>query len=229
MRRMIFATLLVGTSALALLRATDDDAAKRLGEAATVFSEVMQTPDKAIPRDLLDKSHCIVIVPSLKTAALGVGGKYGKGFLSCRNKGGTGWSAPGAMRIEGGSVGFQIGGSSTDLVMLVMSEQGASKLLASQFTIGAEGSAAAGPVGRTATAQTDAQLRADILSWSRAKGLFAGVSVDGATLRQDLDDNAELYGKKLDTRAIVTTGVKPPAAAATLLASLAKYSPKEKR
>ena len=229
MRRMIVATLVVGTWALAPLRAMDDDAAKRLGEAATVFTEVMQTPDKTIPRDLLDKAHCIVIVPSLKTAALGVGGKYGKGFLSCRNKGGAGWSAPGAMRIEGGSVGFQIGGSSTDLVMLVMSEQGASKLLASKFTVGAEGSAAAGPVGRTATAQTDVQLRADILSWSRAKGLFAGIAIDGATLRQDLDDNAELYGKKLETRDIVTTGVKPPAAAATLLASLNKYSPKEKR
>ena len=229
MRRTIVATLLAGTWVLAPLRAMEDDAAKRLSDAATVFSEVMQTPDKAIPRDLLDKAHCIVIVPSLKTAALGVGGKYGKGFLSCRHKGGAGWSAPGAMRIEGGSVGFQIGGSSTDLIMLVMSDQGAAKLLESKFTVGAEGSAAAGPVGRTATAQTDVQLRADILSWSRAKGLFAGVSIEGATLRQDLDDNAELYGKKLETRAIVTTGVKPPAAAAPLLASLNKHSPKEKR
>ena len=229
MKRMIVATLLAGTWAVAPLRAAQDDASKRLTEAATVFSEVMQTPDKAIPRDLLDKSHCIVIVPGLKTAALGVGGKYGKGYISCRNKAGTGWSAPGAMRIEGGSVGFQIGGSSTDLIMLVMSQEGATKLLASKFTIGAEGSAAAGPVGRTATAQTDVQLRADILSWSRAKGLFAGVSIEGATLRQDLDDNAELYGKKLETRAIVTTGVKPPAAAAPLVASLTKYSPKEKR
>ena len=229
MRRMIVATLLAGTWALAPLRATSDEAAKRLAEAATVFTDVMQTPDKAIPKDLLDKSHCVVIAPGLKTAALGIGAKYGKGFLSCRSKGGAGWSAPGAIRIEGGSVGFQIGGSSTDLIMLVMSAQGAAKLLESKFTVGAEGTAAAGPVGRTATAQTDVQLRADILSWSRAKGLFAGVSIDGATLRQDLDDNAELYGKKLENRAIVTTGVKPPAAAAQLLASLNKHSPKERR
>ena len=226
--RKIMAGIVMGTWALVPLSATDDEAVKRLNEAAGVFSEVMQTPDKAIPRDLLDKAHCIVIAPGLKTAAFGVGAKYGKGYLSCRNKGGAGWTAPGAIRIEGGSVGFQIGGSSTDLIMLVMSEQGATKLLASKFTIGAEGSAAAGPVGRTATAQTDAQLRADILSWSRAKGLFAGVALEGATLRQDLDDNAALYGKKLENRDIVTKAVRPPAAAAKLLAALNQYSPKER-
>ena len=226
--RKIMAAIVMGTWALASLSATDDEAVKRLNEAAGVFSEVMQTPDKAIPRDLLDKAHCVVIAPGLKTAAFGVGAKYGKGYLSCRNKGGAGWSAPGAIRIEGGSVGFQIGGSSTDLIMLVMSEQGATKLLASKFTVGAEGSAAAGPVGRAATAQTDAQLRADILSWSRAKGLFAGVSLEGATLRQDLDDNAVLYGKKLENRDIMTKAVRPPAAAAKLLAALNQYSPKER-
>ena len=149
-----------------------------------------------------------------------MGGKYGKGYLSCRTKSGTGWSAPGAVRIEGGSIGYQIGASSTDLIMLVMSERGADKLLASQFTIGAEASVAAGPVGRTATAQTDAQIGADILSWSRAQGLFAGVALEGATLRQDLDDNATLYGKKLENRHIVTTGVRPPKAADPLLALL---------
>ena len=226
--RLMMATMVAAACVATPLRA-QDDATKRLDDAATVFSEVMQSPDKAIPRDLLTKAHCIAIAPGLKTAALGVGAKYGKGYLSCRSKGAVGWSAPGAIRIEGGSVGFQIGGSSTDLIMLVMSEQGADKLLASQFTVGAQGSAAAGPVGRTATAQTDAQLRADILSWSRAKGLFAGVAIEGATLRQDLDDNAALYGQKLENRDIVTKGVRPPAAAAKLITLLNRYSALESK
>jgi lipid-binding SYLF domain-containing protein len=187
----------------------------------------MTTPDKGIPQELLESAHCIVIVPDLKTAAFVVGGKYGKGYLSCRNKSGVGWSAPATVRIEGGSVGFQIGGSSTDLIMLVMTERGADKLLASKFTLGAEGSVAAGPVGRTATAQTDAQLHADILSWSRSQGLFAGLALEGATLRQDLDDNSTLYGKKLENRDIVTTGVRAPKAAAALMSLLNRYSPKE--
>jgi lipid-binding SYLF domain-containing protein len=145
--------------------AKDSEPAERLGEAAAVFSEIMATPDKGIPQDLLENAHCIVIAPNVMTGAFVVGGKYGKGYLFCRNKSGTGWSAPGTVRIEGGSVGFQIGGSSTDLIMLVMNERGADKLLSSKFTLGAEGSVAAGPVGRTATAQTDAQMHAEILSW----------------------------------------------------------------
>jgi lipid-binding SYLF domain-containing protein len=206
----------------------DKKPAARLAEAAAVFSEVMATPDRGIPQDLLERAHCIVIVPSLKTAAFVVGGKYGKGYVSCRNRAGHGWSAPGTVRIEGGSVGFQIGGSTTDLIMLVMSERGADKLLSSKFTLGAEGSVAAGPVGRTATAQTDAQMHAEILSWSRSQGLFAGIALEGATLRQDLDDNATLYGKKLENRDIVTSGVAPPKAAARLLGLLNKYSARER-
>lgn len=222
--RLIIATILAGTVAATPLLARNDDATKRLDEAAAVFSEIMATPEKGIPRDLFAKAHCIVIVPELKTAAFVVGGKYGKGFLSCRNKTGVGWSAPGAVRIEGGSVGFQIGASSTDLIMLVMSERGADKLLSSEFTLGAEGSVAAGPVGRTVAAQTDVNLRADILSWSRSQGLFAGVALEGATLRQDLDDNAELYGKQLENRHIVTKGVAVPKSAAKLIALLSRYS-----
>jgi SH3 domain-containing YSC84-like protein 1 len=228
-RRLTCATMAVATLALAPLSAEDNEATKRLQEASAVFSEVMATPDKGIPTELLEKAHCIVIVPELKTAAFIVGGKYGKGYVSCRNKATSGWSAPGAVRIEGGSVGFQIGASSTDLIMLVMSERGAEKLLESQFTIGAEASAAAGPVGRTATAQTDAQLRADILSWSRSQGLFAGIALEGATLRQDLDDNSTLYGKKLENRDIVTTGVQAPVAADKLMALLRRYSANERR
>ena len=221
-------TTLAVSLALTPVLAADDEPAKRLDEAAAVFSEIMATPDKGIPQDLLEKAHCIVIVPDLKTGAFIVGGKYGKGYVSCRNKSGTGWSAPGTVRIEGGSVGFQIGGSSTDLIMLVMSERGSDKLLSSKFTLGAEGSVAAGPVGRTATAQTDAQLHADILSWSRSQGLFAGLALEGATLRQDLDDNATLYGKKLENRNIVTGGVRAPKSAAKLIALLNRYSSRER-
>jgi lipid-binding SYLF domain-containing protein len=222
MRRIILTAL-----ALAPLLTAASEPVKRLNEAAAVFSEVMAAPDKGIPQDLLEHAHCIVIVPDLKTAAFVVGGKYGKGYLSCRNKSGSGWSAPATVRIEGGSVGFQIGGSSTDLIMLVMSERGADKLLSSKFTLGAEGSVAAGPVGRTATAQTDAQMHADILSWSRSQGLFAGLALEGATLRQDLDDNATLYGKKLENRDIVTKGIRAPKAAAKLIALLNRYSARE--
>src|SRR5450631_1283288 len=220
--------LMVTALAIAPLLAKDNEPVKRLDEAAAVFSEVMAALDKGIPQELLENAHCIVIVPDLKTAAFVFGGKYGKGYLFCRNKSGTGWSAPGTVRIEGGSVGFQIGGSSTDLIMLVMSERGADKLLSSKFTLGAEGSVAAGPVGRTATAQTDAQMHADILSWSRSQGLFAGIALEGATLRQDLDDNATLYGKKMENRDIVTTGVRAPRAAAKLMALLNRYSARER-
>jgi len=221
--------IIVAALALMPLLAKDSEPAKRLEEAAAVFSEVMATPDRSIPQDLLANAHCIVIVPELKTAAFVFGGKYGKGYLSCRNKSGTGWSAPGTVRIEGGSVGFQIGGSSTDLIMLVMSERGADKLLSSKFTLGVEGSVAAGPVGRTATAQTDAQMHADILSWSRSQGLFAGLALEGATLRQDLDDNGTLYGKKLENRDIVTKGVHAPKAAAKLIALLNQHSARERK
>jgi len=224
MKLVMVAGLALTTSLLGI----DTEPAKRLDEAAAVFSEIMATPDKGIPQDLLEKGHCIVIVPSLKTGAFIIGAKYGKGYLSCRKKSGSGWSAPATVRIEGGSVGFQIGGSTTDLIMLVMSARGADKLLSSKFTLGAEGSVAAGPVGRTATAQTDAQMRAEILSWSRSQGLFAGVALEGATLRQDLDDNATLYGKKLENRYIVTSGRRAPPSAARLLALLNKYSARER-
>jgi len=216
--------LLIGILALSPLLAKDNESGKRLDEAAAVFSEVMGAPDKGIPQELLDHAHCIVIVPDLKTAGFIVGAKYGKGFLSCRNKSNNGWSSPAAVRIEGGSVGFQIGASSTDLIMLVMNARGAEKLLESKFTVGAEGSIAAGPVGRTATAQTDAQMHADILSWSRSQGLFAGVALEGATLRQDIDDNNEVYGKRLRNREIINGERHVPTAAAKLIGLLDRQS-----
>ena len=226
--KLMIATTMATALALTPLLAADNEPAQRLKDAATVLSEVMATPDKGIPEDLLANAHCIVIVPDLKTAAFVFGGKYGKGYVSCRRPSGAGWSAPATVRIEGGSIGFQIGASSTDLIMLVMTERGADKLLSSAFTLGVEGSVAAGPVGRTATAQTDAQLRADILSWSRSRGLFAGVALEGATLRQDLDDNATLYGTRLENRDIVANGVAAPEAAATLIALLNRYSARER-
>jgi lipid-binding SYLF domain-containing protein len=226
MKILLFAAMAI-VPLLAKDKATES--AKRLEESANVFTEVMATPDKGIPEDMLGNAHCIVIVPGMKTAAFIVGGKYGKGYLSCRNKTGPGWSAPGTIRIEGGSVGFQIGGSETDLIMLVMNARGADKLLSSKFTLGGEGSVAAGPVGRTATAQTDAQMHAEILSWSRSQGLFAGIALTGATLRQDLDDNADLYGKKIENKQIVNGGTRTPKAAMRLISLLNKYSAREKK
>jgi lipid-binding SYLF domain-containing protein len=221
----LFAITLLGASTL--LAVAKNETAQRLEEAATVFSEIMSAPDKGIPHELIEKAHCVVVVPGLKKGAFIVGAKYGKGFITCR-KGHRGWSAPAAVRVEGGSFGFQIGGSETDVVLLVMNDRGADRLLSSKFTLGGEGEVAAGPVGRSATAQTDAKMMAEILSWSRSRGVFAGISLQGATLRQDLDDNAALYGKKLENRQIVKGQVAAPRSASRLLGLLNKYSPTEK-
>jgi lipid-binding SYLF domain-containing protein len=213
--------VLAAALAIVPLLAKDNNSVKRLDQAAIVLSEIMATPDKGIPEDLLARAHCIVIVPSEKNAAFIVGGKYGKGYVSCRRHGG--WSGPGTVIIEGGSFGFQIGGSTTDVIMLVMNQGGEDKLLSSKFTLGADASVAAGPVGRTAAAQTDLQMHAEILSWSRSQGLFAGVALEGATLRQDLNDNAQIYGKKLGNREILTTAVHVPRAAAKLIVELNQH------
>jgi lipid-binding SYLF domain-containing protein len=165
----------------------------------------------------------VVIVPGVKKGAFIVGVKYGRGFVICRKPGG-GWSAPAGVRVEGGSVGFQIGGSESDVVLLVMNEGATNKLLSSKFTIGADASAAAGPVGRTASAATDIQLRAQLLTYSRSRGLFAGVSLEGATLRPDDDANKDLYGKQMSNKDIVHGNMASPPAAARLLAELNKYS-----
>jgi len=215
--------LVLALACTPLLGATKEPE-RRLEESAAVLSEIMSTPDKGIPRDLLEKANCLVIVPALKKGAFVVGGQYGKGFLSCRNRNDGGWSAPGAVRMEGASVGFQIGGSETDLIMLVMNQRGADKLLSSELTLGAESEIAAGPVGRSATAETDALMRAEIMAWSRSRGVFAGIALKGSTLRQDLDDNEALYGKKLESRDIVTSDVAPPPAATRLLELLSRYS-----
>ena len=209
-------------AAVPLLAQSDDN--KRLDAAATVFQEIMDAGDKSIPQDLLGKAQCAIIVPGLKKGAFIIGAKYGKGFASCRKKDGVGWSAPAAMRVEGGSLGFQIGGSETDVVVLVMNERGMGRLLSSKFTMGGDASVAAGPVGRSATAETDAKLTAEMLSWSRSRGVFAGVSLSGATMRQDADVNKNLYGKPIDNKEILASDTQPPAGAEKLLGLLNKYS-----
>jgi lipid-binding SYLF domain-containing protein len=217
-----------GMLAILMLSATGmyaaDSAANRLEESAEVFSDIMATPDKGIPQDLLEKAQCVVIVPGLKKGAFVVGGEFGKGFAECRKAGGTGWGAPAAVRVEGGSFGLQIGGSSTDVVMLVMNKRGMDKLASSKFTLGADASVAAGPVGRTADAKTDAYMTAEILAWSRSKGLFAGVSLSGATLRPDMDANRDLYGSRLTTKEVMESEKEAPAASRKLVAELDKYS-----
>ncbi|HWR51629.1 MAG TPA: lipid-binding SYLF domain-containing protein [Bryobacteraceae bacterium] len=210
--------------ALALPVFAADANSERLGKAAVVFQEVMDTPDKGIPQELLANAECAVIIPGLKKGAFIVGAKYGRGFFSCRNKG-SGWSPPAAVRIEGGSFGLQIGGSETDVVMLVMNQGGADRLLSSKFTLGGDASVAAGPVGRSAQAETDAYMTAQILTWSRSRGAFAGLSLSGATLRQDLDVNQALYGKPYENKDIIRSGtIVAPASAASFLAVLNKHS-----
>lgn len=203
------------------------DVADRLKESADLMGEIMATPDRSIPQEFFEKAHCVVVVPGLKKAAFGFGGKYGRGFISCRKANGPGWSAPGAVRMEGGSFGFQIGVSSTDIVLLVMNERGVDKLLSSKFTLGGDASVAGGPVGRHASAQTDAQFSAEILSWSRSRGVFAGISLEGATLRNDLDENAALYGKKLTNRDVVKGNIGTPKQASEFIGTLNKYSMKK--
>src|SRR5579885_3027839 len=216
--------LIAAFSMTAALLCAESDAPKRLQAAADAFKEVMDVSDKAIPQDLLNKAQCAVVIPGLKKGAFIVGGKYGKGFVTCRKKDGVGWTAPGSVRVEGGSFGFQIGGSETDVFMLVMNQKGMDRLLATKFTLGGDATAAAGPVGRSTQAETDAALTAEILTWSRARGLFAGVSLNGSTLREDEDWNREMYGKALKNREIITGDVQPPAPAAPLIDLLNKYS-----
>jgi lipid-binding SYLF domain-containing protein len=209
-----------------LVVAADEKAkyVERLEDSATLLTEVMSAPDKSIPQDLLNKAACIVLVPGLKKGAFIVGAKYGRGFAICRGSGGQGWGPPAAISMEGGSFGAQIGVSSTDVILLVMNEKGMKRLTTDKFTIGADAAAAAGPVGRSATAQTDAMMTAEILSWSRAHGAFIGASLDGATMRSDMEQNAAMYGKPWTSKQILGSGATPPAASQKLLELLTKYS-----
>src|SRR5664279_5734136 len=196
-----------------------DTAQERLSDATTVFNEIMATPDKGIPQDLLEKANCVVIVPGMKQAAFGIGAKFGRGYAVC-SENNEHCGGPAAIRVEGGSFGFQIGASNTDIVMLVMNERGMRRLLEDKVTLGAEATVAAGPVGRQTSASTDVQMSAEILSWSRSKGLFAGIALHGATMRPDDDMNADLYGAKLTNKEILQGGQTVPASASALVRTL---------
>jgi SH3 domain-containing YSC84-like protein 1 len=199
----------------------------RLRECATVLKEIINIPDD-IPKDLLDKAECVIVFPSVKKVAVGVGGSYGRGAMTCRSgEDFTGpWSAPSLMALEGGSIGFQLGGQATDFVLLVMNDRGASSLLSSKVKLGADASAAAGPKGRTAGASTDVAMQAEMLTYSRSRGLFAGVSLEGSTLRPDNDGNTDVYGSKLAARDIVKGTVAVPSAAKAMVDVLNARSPK---
>jgi SH3 domain-containing YSC84-like protein 1 len=191
----------------ALSSAKDSDDEQRLQKAATVLGEIINIPDN-IPQDLIDKAECVIVLPSVKKFAIGIGGNYGKGAMVCRGgaKFDGPWGPPAAMRLEGASIGFQLGGSATDFVLLIMNPKGAESLLSSKVKLGADASAAAGPKGRDTAAATDAQMNAEVLSYSRAKGLFAGVSLEGSTLRQDNDADKNIYGHDVTAKEIVLEG-----------------------
>jgi lipid-binding SYLF domain-containing protein len=215
MRKTLVAILAVAGSMSTVAYAADreikvDD---RLDASADTLSDMMRASDKGIPQDLLDKAQCVVVVPGMKKAGFIFAAKYGRGFAVCRRHGDSGWSAPAGMRVEGGSFGFQIGASETDVVMLVMNDGGMKHLLSDKFTLGGDAAVAAGPLGRAASAETDAMMNAEVLSYSRSHGLFAGISLEGATLRPDAETNRELYGHDTTNREILTGAVKTPGAA----------------
>ena len=237
LRRITFlllsATLIGLPSVLSGPRVWADDKSKdedRLENAGMVMKSLVNIPD-GIPQNLLDKARCVVVIPSVLKAAFVVGGSYGRGAMTCRSGGNFQgpWGAPSMIDLEGGSVGFQIGGQATDFVLLVMNDDGANAILSSKVKLGADASAAAGPVGRDAEADTDASLRAEILTYSRARGLFAGVSLEGSTVRPDNDANERVYGKKISAKDIVLHDAVPiPPAARSLTATLNQHSPKNK-
>jgi lipid-binding SYLF domain-containing protein len=200
----------------------DTDIAKRLNNSANVLDEIMGTPDKGIPKDILSDARCIAVVPSMLNIAIGVGGRHGKGVATCRTP--NGWSAPAPITIAGGSWGLQIGGQATDLVMLVMNKKGMDHLLSSKFKIGAEATGAAGPVGRQISGDTDWKMKAEVLSYSRSRGAFIGIDLNGAAIKQDKDETAVLYGKFIPFETILSGKVPAPTSAQTFLAAVRKYA-----
>ena len=227
-KRMISSLMALALVALPLLAAGDKKETERLENCGEVIKEVMGIPDD-IPQDLIDKAECLIVFPSVLKAAFVIGGSYGRGAMTCRTgEHFTGpWSAPTMMALEGGSIGFQLGGQATDFVLLVMNPRGARAILSSKVKLGADASAAAGPKGRTANASTDVTMRAEVLSYSRARGLFAGLSLEGSTVRPDHDANERIYGKKVEAESIVFKGtVAVPPAAQKMIAYLNQKSPK---
>jgi lipid-binding SYLF domain-containing protein len=225
MRRLALTCICLALGAAKV--ASANTAANQLQKATNVLNEIMQAPDKGIPHDLLAKAVCVGIVPSELKFAIGVGGSYGRGVLVCRHGGNGSWGAPSMFTLGGGSFGLQLGGKATDVVFVVMNAAGAKKLVQDSVKLGGEVSAAAGPVGRSSEGATDAQLHAEILSYSRTRGLFAGASLDGSVLKQDEDDNRRLYGRRVSAKELLIEGSVPrPAAAQELDSALHRYSPK---
>ena len=224
MKKFLLLTLIVTLSSLSF--AKDDEketkAADRVQAAAQVLDEIQGAPDKGIPAEVLGSAECVAVVPSMLKGGFIVGAKYGRGLASCRTP--KGWSAPAFFVVTGGSVGFQIGGQAVDLVMLIMNQDGMKHLLSSQFALGADASVAAGPVGRHAEGNTDWKMRAEVLTYSRARGLFAGVSLNGAVIKQDKDSTREFYGRMVSFPASLKGEVDPPAGANAFLTSLAKWA-----
>lgn len=213
--------LAAACAALLMPAAVSADTPGRLTAAVETLRSLSKAPDAGVPADLLAKAQCIVVIPSLKSGAFIVGADYGRGFVSCRTAGG--WSAPAAVKVEAGSVGFQIGGSESEVVMLVMNKKGVDRLLTTKFTLGGDATIAAGPVGRNAQAKTDAAMTAEILSYSRSRGVFAGVALEGGTLREDDSANKDLYGRALTNREILTGGVPAPEGASAFLAAIKTF------
>lgn len=228
MKRFIW-TLMVALI-LATVVMAEDKVTERLENCSKVLTQVMDVPEQSIPKNLLDKCTCVAVIPSMKKAGLGIGGRYGKGAVSCRQNGGKGaWGAPVMITLTGGSFGLQIGGAAIDVIMLVMNEDGINYLLKDKFTIGGDASAAAGPVGRASTAETDAALTAKILTYSRSKGLFAGLELKGAVLKPDNDSNRDIYGHKVEPKQILLEGKEStPDVAKPFIEALGKYSPVQK-
>jgi len=219
MRATISALILGVFASIAVAGGLSSKETKRIQEAATVLKEIHGVPDKDIPQDLWDKAECVIVVPGLKKAAFVIGGEYGNGLMSCKHNGE--WGAPVFMQVGKGSWGLQIGAQSIDLVLLVMNKSGMEKMLKNKVSLGAEISLAAGPVGRDARAATDAQMKAEILSYSRTQGLFAGINLSGGVVRPDEDDNADLYGKSISARDVVMGGTaKAPAVTEPFMTAL---------
>ena len=227
MKRLLLLWVVIGLAATAVAgdektTAKESKAQDRVQAAADVLNEIQAAPDQGIPEEVLGSAECVAVVPSMLKAGFVVGGRYGRGLASCRTP--KGWSAPAFFKVEGGSFGLQIGGQAVDLVMLIMNNDGMHKLLSSKFKLGADASVAAGPVGRHAAADTDWKMRAQILSYSRARGLFAGLELNGAVIRQDKDSTREFYGHMVTSKASLEGEIEPPAGAYPFLQTLAKWA-----
>lgn len=223
MKKIMLALLLLAATNMALASSRDDDI-DRLESSATILKQIMEAPDKGVPEEIISSAKCIAVVPSMVKGAFVFGGEYGKGVASCRTD--HGWSAPAFFAVKGGSFGFQIGGQSADIIMLIMNDEGMNNLLASKFKLGADASVAAGPVGRHADASTDWKLRAQVLTYSRARGIFAGISLNGAVISQHKDDTRDFYGHVVPFKTILLGRIAPPADAAIWQGALRKYAGK---